>query len=203
MELLNRNRIRIAQLSARIILEEGVNDYATAKRKAAQRLRLDWEEMPDNQTIEAALHEYHRIFRFQHQPAFIRSLREIALAAMEFLAEFSPRLVGAVLEGTAGEYSPITLHLFPDTPEAVIWKLVEAKIPYKEEPHLTTAELEDHDARVPVLSFYFRGRPTEALLYPPKALRQAPKHGTRRASIKAVRCLLGEENQDLRPDPAV
>lgn len=202
MELLNRNRIRIAQLSARIILEEGVNDYAIAKRKAAQRLRLDWEEMPDNQTIEAALHEYHRIFRFQHQPTFIRSLREIALEAMEFLAEFSPRLVGAVLEGTAGEYSPITLHLFPDTPEAVIWKLVEANIPYHEESHITTAELGDQ-ARVPVLSFYFREHPTEALLYPHKALRQAPKHGARRASVKAVRCLLGEEHQGLSPDPAV
>ncbi len=197
MELPNRNRIRIAQLSARIILEEGVNDYTIAKRKAAQRLRLDWEEMPDNQTIEAALHEYHRIFRFQHQPAFIRSLRAIALEAMEFLAEFSPRLVGAVLEGTAGEYSPITLHLFPDTPEAVIWKLVEAKLPY-----ITTAELEDHDARVPVLLFYFKEHPTQALLYPHKALRQAPKHGVRRASIKAVRCLLGEDRQGVKPDPA-
>lgn len=194
MELPNRNRIRIAQLSARIILEEGVNDYTIAKRKAAQRLRLDWEEMPDNQTIEAALHEYHRIFRFQRQPAFIRSLREIALEAMEFLAEFSPRLVGAVLEGTAGEYSPITLHLFPDTPETVVLKLVEAKIPYKEKPPVTPDELGNYDARIPVLSFYFREHPTEALLYPHRALRQAPKHGARRASIKAVRCLLGEEN---------
>ncbi|MFN3919979.1 MAG: hypothetical protein ACK4JF_06785 [Methylohalobius sp.] len=189
MEPCNRNHIRIAQLSARIILEEGVNDYAIAKRKAAQRLRLDWEKMPDDQIIEAALHEYHRIFRFQHQPAFIRGLREIALEAMEFLAEFSPRLVGAVLEGTAGEYSPITLHLFPETPEAVIWKLVEANIRYKEEP-LITAELGNHEAKIPVLSFHFKEHPTETFLYPPKALRAAPKNGTCRASIKALRCLI-------------
>lgn len=188
----NRNCIRIAQLSARIILEEGVNDYTIAKRKAAQRLRLDWEKMPDDQIIEAALREYHRIFRFQHQPAFIRGLREIALEAMEFLAEFSPRLVGAVLEGTAGEYSPITLHLFPETPEAVIWKLVEANIPYKEEPHVITAELGSHEAKIPVLSFHFKEHLTEAFLYPHKALRTAPKHGTCRASIKALRCLIRE-----------
>ncbi len=195
MEPCNRNHIRIAQLSARIILEEGVNDYTIAKRKAAQRLRLDWEKMPDDQTIEAALREYHRIFRFQHQPAFIRGLREIALEAMEFLAEFSPRLVGAVLEGTAGEYSPITLHLFPETPEAVIWKLVEANIHYKEEPHVITAELGGHETRIPVLSFDFKGHLTEAFLYPHKALRTAPKHGTCRASIKALRCLIREGTQ--------
>lgn len=189
MELPNRNRIRIAQLSAQIIVEEGVNDYATAKRKAAQRLKLDWKEMPQDQDIEAALHEYHRIFRFQHQPTFIQSLRAIALEAMEFFAEFSPRLVGAVLEGTAGEYSPITLHLFPDTPEAVIWKLVEAKIPYQEE----LTRVKDHDGRISALSFYFREHPTEALLYPYKALRQVPKHGLRCASIKTVRRLLEKE----------
>ncbi|GAB6068461.1 hypothetical protein JCM13664_17810 [Methylothermus subterraneus] len=193
MEPHNRNRIRIAQLSARIILEEGVRDYSAAKRKAAQRLRLGWEEMPDDQAIEAALHEYHRIFRFQQQPDFIRSLRQIALEAMEFLAEFSPRLVGGVLDGTAGEYSPIILHLFPDTPEAVIWKLIEAKLPYREEPHVTAAELGNHEAKIPVLSFYFKGFLTETLLYPPKALRTTPKRGVCRASIKALRRLLEAE----------
>lgn len=192
MEPRNRNRIRIAQLSARIILEEGVNDYTVAKRKAAARLGLDLKEMPDNQTIEAALREYHRIFRFQQQPAFIRGLREIALEAMEFLAEFSPRLVGAVLEGTAGKHSPITLHLFPETPEAVIWKLVETNIPYKEKPHAIAADL-GSQARIPVLSFCFRGHLIEALLYPQKALRTAPRHGTYRASIKALRGLIRED----------
>ncbi len=192
MDLLDRDLIRIAQLSARIILEEGVRDYAAAKRKAAQRLRLKVQEMPDDQAIEAALHEYQRIFRFQRQPAFIRHLREIALEAMEFLAEFSPRLVGAVLEGTAGEHTPITLHLFPDTPEDVIWKLVEANVSYQEKPHVTFPELGHHELKVPVLSFYFRERLIETFLYPHKALRIAPKRGACRASIKHLRCLLEE-----------
>ncbi|GAB4361612.1 MAG: hypothetical protein Kow0060_17420 [Methylohalobius crimeensis] len=197
MELSHRNRIRIAQLSAQIILEEGVNDYAIAKRKAAQRLGLNWgHNLPDNQTIEEAVREYHRIFRFQHQSDFIRRLREIALEAMAFLEDFSPRLVGSVLEGTAGDYSPITLHLFPDTPEAVIWKLIEAEIPYQEVNHLVAAEPGAHGEgpTVPGLTFEWEGWVIETRLYPPKALRQAPKHGARRASIKALRRLLAESD---------
>ncbi|MCX8048599.1 MAG: hypothetical protein N3A55_02920 [Methylohalobius sp.] len=196
MDPFNRNHIRIAQLSARIILEEGVHDYTLAKRKAAERLRLDWRELPDDQTVEAAIHEYHRIFRFKEQPAFIRRLRQIALEAMELLAEFSPRLAGAVLEGTAGQYQPITLHLFPDTPETVILKLKEAGIPCWEEPHITITALRNEEIPVPVLRLEFRGHPIRALLYPPQALRQTPKRGGRRASIKTLRNLIESENQN-------
>ncbi len=188
-----RNRIRIAQLSARIIVEEGVREYAVAKRKAAQRLGLDWgQNLPDDDSITAALQEYHRIFRFQHQSGFIRRLRQTALEAMEFLQNFSPRLAGAVLEGTAGELQPITLHLFPDSPEEVIWYLVTGNVRYREEPD-STVELDGKRITVPTLVIDWNGTQVEALLYPPKALRHQPKHGPRRASIRALRRLLDEE----------
>ncbi len=193
-----RNRIRIAQLSARIIVEEGVKEYAVAKRKAAQRLGLDWgPNLPDDDTVTAALQEYHRIFRFQRQPGFIRRLRQTALEAMEFLKNFSPRLAGAVLEGTAGELQPITLHLFPDNPEEVIWHLVTADVHYREEPD-STVELNGQRTVVPTLAIDWNGTRVEALLYPPKALRHQPKHGQRRASIRALRRLLAEEDGDHR-----
>ncbi|HEB78581.1 MAG TPA: hypothetical protein ENI90_08645 [Methylothermaceae bacterium] len=193
-----RNRIRIAQLSARIIVEEGVREYAVAKRKAAQRLGLDWgQNLPDDESVTAALQEYHRIFRFHKQPGFIRRLRQIALEVMEFLGGFAPRLSGAVLEGTAGELQPITLHLFPDTPEEVIWHLVTANIRYREEPDLSV-ELDGKRTAIPMLSFDWRGTRVEAWLYPPKALRQNPKHGPRRASIRALQRLLAEESGNQR-----
>jgi len=194
-----RNRIRIAQLSARIIVEEGVKEYAVAKRKAAQRLGLDWgQNLPDDDTVTAALQEYHRIFRFQHQSDFIRRLRQTALEAMEFLQNFSPRLAGAVLEGTAGELQPITLHLFPDNPEEVIWHLVTADVRYREEPDSTVVELDGKRTIVPTLAIDWNGTRVEALLYPPKALRHQPKHGPRRASIRDLRRLLTEESGDQR-----
>ncbi len=187
-----RNRIRIAQLSARIIVEEGVNDYTLAKHKAAERLGLAWgRNLPDDDSVTEALQTYHHIFRFQHQPGFIRCLRRIALEVMTFLEDFSPRLTGAVLAGTAGEHQPIQLQLFPETPEAVIWKLVESGIPYRQEADLSL-KVNGQAVPVPVLTLDWHSLAVETQLLPPKALRQAGRHGPPRASIKALRRLLAE-----------
>ncbi len=52
-------RVRIAQEAARLMSEEGVQDYYAAKRKAAQHLGApDTRNMPRNQEVEEALHEY-------------------------------------------------------------------------------------------------------------------------------------------------
>ncbi len=188
-----RNRIRIAQLSARLIVEEGINNYAEAKRKASERLGLDWRKnLPDDASVTAALLEYHRIFRFQRQSEFIRRLRQTALEAMEFLEPFSPRLVGTVLDGTAGEHNPILLHLYPDTPEEVIWKLIDATIHFDEAPDLSVRE---HEKRleIPVLVFSWNGQPIEARLYPPQSRKLISRNGPASASIKALRRILAEE----------
>ncbi|BCX89773.1 hypothetical protein MIN45_P2146 [Methylomarinovum tepidoasis] len=186
-----RNRIRVAQLSARIIIEEGVNDYAIAKRKAAERLGLDWgQNLPDDDSVTAALQDYHRIFRFRHQPQFIRHLRRIALEVMAFLEDFSPHLTGAVLAGTAGEHQPIQLQLFPETPEAVIWALEENGVPYRQEADVPV-KLNGQTCQVPVLTLDWHGLAVETRLLPPKALRQTGRQAPR-ASIKALRRLLAE-----------
>lgn len=84
---------------------------------AADLDRLEWE-----------LRQYQGTFR-PEQRRQLRELREAALQAMEFFAEFRPRLVGDVLFGTADDRSPIALQLFADTPEQVIERLLEREIP--------------------------------------------------------------------------
>ena len=45
-------RRRIAALAARMIAEDGVNDYAQAKLKAAQQLGLSNKHLPDDAELE-------------------------------------------------------------------------------------------------------------------------------------------------------
>ena len=125
-------RARIAQEAARLMTEEGVQDYYAAKRKAAQHLGApDTRNMPKNNEVEAALEDHQRLFRGEQQAGHLKFLREGAVQAIHFLADFNPRLVGSVLSGTAGQHADINLHLFADTPEEVSLFLMEAHIPFQ------------------------------------------------------------------------
>jgi len=124
-------RIRLAQEAARILVESGGQDYLTAKRKAALHLgAVDTRNMPSNTEIEQALMEYQRLFRGSSQPQRLNALRTEAVRAMGFFEAFRPKLVGPVLQGTADEHTPITLHIFAATVEEVGLYLMRFQIPY-------------------------------------------------------------------------
>ncbi len=109
----NRTRILLAQQCARIMDEEGVKDFLTAKRKAATRMRISNKALlPNNVEIEQALVEHQRLFKADERVAQLRILRETAVEAMRFFDQFRPRLVGSVLSGTATRHSDVNLHLF-------------------------------------------------------------------------------------------
>ncbi|MEO1203528.1 MAG: hypothetical protein AAFX10_12525, partial [Pseudomonadota bacterium] len=76
--------------------------------------------LPTNTEIESALVAHQSLFGREQHDRHIHELRHAALAAMQLLDEFSPRLVGPVLAGTATHSSPVNLHAFSDTPEAVM-----------------------------------------------------------------------------------
>ena len=112
----NQIRERIAKEAARMMCEAGINDFQLAKRKALQRLRINEQRnLPSNEEIEFAVGEYQRLFRADSQPRRLAELRRAAVRAMRFLSRFQPRLVGAVLSGTADEHSDVCLHLFAET----------------------------------------------------------------------------------------
>ena len=127
-----QQRERIVQTAARIMAEEGVKDYFSAKQKAADRLGVarNSPNLPRNAEIEAALAAYQRLFRADTQPAQLRRMREIACEAMRFFRPFHPRLVGSVLSGVADGHSEITLHLFAESLEQVALHLDDAGIPH-------------------------------------------------------------------------
>jgi hypothetical protein len=197
-----RLRDRIAQQAARILLDEGVEDYQLAKRKAADRLNVgDKSQLPRNSEIERAVLDHQQLFFTDGYRNFLYLLRQAALDAMRLLCKFEPRLVGPVLHGTAGKHSDIKLHVFVDAPEEVLFVLMHAGIPY----HSIERRLRygGDDARYyPALQLMTGGYQTEVVVLPVDALKQSPPLNPvdgkpmKRASIKQVERLLESTPSD-------
>jgi len=128
---LSRLRLEIAQVAARYVAVDGINDFLTAKKKAARYLGADPDRnLPTNHEVEQALIDYQNLFQAVNQKQLLLSKRRKSLKAMKFLIKFDPRLVGPVLTGTATEFTEINIHLFYDEPEQVGFYLDEHGIPY-------------------------------------------------------------------------
>ncbi|MBB6186579.1 hypothetical protein [Rhodanobacter sp. MP7CTX1] len=198
---LRRNRLRIAQEAARLMSEHGIRDFHHAKLKAAERLGiLDTQALPRNLEIEDALREHQRLFLADSQPQLLKQRREAAVEAMQFLASFEPRLVGAVLEGTADAHSAVCLHVFSDDPDAVGLYLREHGVPIETQTRRLRNNRDDQP-EYPVLLFAADELPFDLTVLPRDALRQAPldradDRPMRRASLAQVEILLAEDSDD-------
>lgn len=127
-----QTRLGIAQLAARLMAEDGIRDFALAKRKAARQLGvLEDRLLPNNAEIAEALRAYQSLFQANEQVERLQFLRHEALAAMRLLDRFDPRLTGPVLNGTAARYAIINLQLFPDDPKEVELFLLNRQLGYK------------------------------------------------------------------------
>ncbi len=121
----------IAQQAARMMAEDGVSDYAYAKKKAGRQLGvLENSILPSNAEIEEELKLYNMLFLSEEQPENLRDLRVNALFTMELLARFNPHLTGAVLDGTAGMLAETHIHLFADSVKDVEMFLLNQQIPF-------------------------------------------------------------------------
>jgi uncharacterized protein YgbK (DUF1537 family) len=167
-------RRALAQEAARIMSEHGIRDFLVAKRKAAERFGVtDNAVLPKNIEIETALAEYQRLFGGDSHVESLFAQRTAALEAMRQLQEFEPRLVGAVLSGTATEHSEVQLHLFADRAESVTIKLMDAGI----EHEVTERRVKMNADRVlayPGVRFEIDEQPIEATVFPTDGIRQAP-----------------------------
>ena len=121
----------IAQQAARMMAEEGISDYAQAKRKAGRQLGvMDTNCYPSNAEIQEEIRLYHQIYHHDDQPQNLQQLRLDALAAMKILERFNPHLTGTVLDGTAGRYAETEIQLFADSLKDVEIFLLNQQIPY-------------------------------------------------------------------------
>lgn len=198
IDKMQRNRVRIAQEAARLMAEHGIRDFQHAKRKAALHLGMtDTQSLPRNDEIADALREHQRLFLADSQPRWLQMRREAAVTAMNFLQAFTPRLVGAVLEGTADQHSAVCLQVFSDNPDTISLFLRDQRVPLETQSRrLRTGNGPTID--YPVLLFSADGLPFDLTVLPRQALRQAPWDSAhdrpmRRASLAQLQALLAQD----------
>lgn len=125
-------RQRIAQLAARLMAQDGIQDFALAKRKALRQLGAeDSRNLPTNAEIEQELRLYQDIFQKDEQQDRLSELRGVALEAMRTLSVFEPRLVGGVLNGSATRHSPVELEVFCATSKELELFLLNRRLAYR------------------------------------------------------------------------
>jgi len=187
-------RARIAATAARIMAEDGIDDFALAKRKAARQLGAPQSEaLPGNDEVEAELEAYRALYQPEEHPERIAELRRIALDAMRALERFSPYLTGPVLKGTAGPYAEIELQLFPESAKEVEIFLLERRIAYTTHEGRRFSGGRAH--AMSVFSLTWQDAPLKLSVFDPRDERLALKTSQAgrvmdRAGIAEVRALL-------------
>lgn len=194
-------RVRIAAAAARIMAEDGIDDFGLAKRRAARVLGApDTESLPANEEVEAALRDYLALYQSQSHPERIEELRRLALEAMEALEAFHPYLTGPVLSGLAGPYATIDLQLFPESSKEVELFLLGRNIEYQAVDERRWAGDRAHE--VAVITVDWKGVPMRLTVFDRRderlALKTTPAGRVApRAGIPEVQALLGSDG-DVR-----
>jgi hypothetical protein len=188
-------RRAVAQEAARVMAEHGIQDFRAAKRKAAERFGITEEgALPSNLEIEASLAAYQRLFVADTHGVTLRAQRRAALRAMRTLEAFSPRLVGAVLTGTATAHTDVQLHVFVDNPEAVAISLLDRGVGHDVGEHRMRLDAERFQI-YPSVRFELDEHTILVTVFPVDGIRQTPVSPVdgrpmRRADLSELEALL-------------
>jgi hypothetical protein len=195
---LGAQRSRVVQEAARIICEDGLADYRLAKQKAVERLGLGFgTPLPSNADIQTAVIQYQRLFGGRAYADRLTKLRKTAVQAMRLLAEFQPRLVGAVAAGATTDQHHVQLHCFADKPESIDVLLESRGLRHEvSERRYRYADGQTRD--VPVLTFMAADVGVDVAVFPERGLRDAPLSPTdgqafRRLDLAAAEALAAEQ----------
>ena len=174
--------------------EDGIDNFALAKRKAAKSLGAPaTEALPANDEVEAELRAYLALYQAEEHPQRVAELREVALDAMRALQGFHPYLTGPVLKGTAGPYAEIELQLFPESAKEVELFLLERGIAF--ETQETRRYSGDRVHAVSVFVLLWQDVPLKLSVFDPRDERVALKTSqagrvTQRAGIAELAALM-------------
>jgi hypothetical protein len=213
-------RVLITRKAAKLIAE-GLTDYHAAKLKAARQLNCnDKNALPDNHEIELALREHLNLFAAHSQPQVLAALRHVALRAMRWLqiegqgikgkgqasetaSAFEPWLSGAVLNGTANEYSEIELELVGVETKTMEFILLNRGIEFDlQETNPKSKSYKPADSTKPIqYHLEFEDAPLVITLYESHVHRQTryPRDSIKHERVKLVEAevLFASENTKL------
>jgi hypothetical protein len=191
-------RARIAAAAARLMAEDGIDDFAFAKRKAAKQLGVaEREGLPGNDEIETELRAYRDLYQAEEHPERIAELRAVALDAMRALEHFHPYLTGPVLEGIAGPYAEVDLQLFPESTKEVEIFLLDRGLAFSTREGKRYSG--DRARAVSVFNLDWDGVPLRLSVFDPRDERVALK--TSMAGRVAERAGIAEVGALLRDGP--
>ncbi len=200
-------RTRVATEAARLMYEEGVKQYFTAKRMAArrllgnvagQKLRYRPADLPSNGEIRDALLGLSSLAEGSRRTRRLFAMRVVALEVMKTLAPFEPRLIGSVSTGHIRRGSDVDIQVFTDHEEAL-------------ERHLRGIQWAFERERVTIQKFgeireYVHYHvndtfPVELTVYPVRELRFRPRSSTDgkpivRVRASALEALLASEHAE-------
>ncbi len=183
-------REQLAHNAARLMAEDGITDYAFAKRKAAKQMgATDTHHLPSNHQVDQALRSFRSLYQSASHPTILRQLREQALAAMRLLEPFHPYLSGSVLNGTAGEQSDINLSIYSDDEKAVMMFLLKHNIEFEDGEW--RVRVGGHEETVPSYTLTGEsGTQTHIIVLPENARHSGSRKPETHADAAAVEALL-------------
>ncbi len=120
-------RYMLAREAARLMYEEDVSQYFDAKKMAAKRLfgnagmkgmQYRPKDLPSNGEISNEIAKLVELLEDDQQER-LSAMRVTALAIMQDLIPFQPRLIGSVSTGRIRKGSDIDLHVFTDDIDAL------------------------------------------------------------------------------------
>ena len=112
------------------------SEYYQAKMKAARRVCKGWvkpADLPSNSEIRDEIQLFARMHEGDTRIASLKTMRLVALALLEHLRDFKPRLIGSVLTGHVRAGSDIDIHVFTESIEAVALALDDLGLHYEVE----------------------------------------------------------------------
>jgi predicted nucleotidyltransferase len=190
-------RHRVAVEAARILYHREVKEYWHAKREAAKRQGVP--HLPSNREVHEQLLLIARKVEGDEHLRRLTAMRVQALALMERLDEFQPRLIGSVLTGHIRVGSDIDLNVHCDDVEPVV-ELLSGYEPVVEV--VRSRKNGENQEFIHVRLANVGGFEAEITVYPVEWLSVHPRCGItggpmRRASLAEVRLLI----QTVEPEP--
>jgi len=141
--------------------------------------------------------QYQRLFGGRAYADRLTHLRRTAVQAMRLLAEFQPRLVGAVASGATTDNHHVQLHCFADKPEQID-VLLESRGLRHEVSERRYRYADGRTGDVPVLTFMAADVGVDVAVFPERGLRDAPLspadgQAFRRLDLAAAEALADEQ----------
>lgn len=194
----SKTRRQIAWEAARLMYDRSESEYYQAKMKAARRICQGWvkpADLPSNAEIRDEIELFARLHEGESRLDNLKVMRLEALALMQELKDFNPRLIGSVLTGHVRTGSDIDIHVFTDSIEAVTRVLDELGRIYDVE----RKQVRKHGQSSVYTHIHIRDEfPVELTLYPYRQARYVFKcsitgKAIKRASTKELVSFLEEE----------